>query len=367
MTELNTISLNDFVKLATVIWIKGATSVKNYMRDSGMVREMTIPENTGNTREFSEIDTNEYLSYKGQGDQAARGKVQQGYSKTMTAYRVAENIGITYEMRTQNKYPEVVSQLLNGGMKGPNTIDLDLSLRLSFGASTSYTDRDGRTIDTTVGDGYQLFYTAHTLAGSPTTFRNRLANNPRLSKGALEAIERQAIENTYNHLGEKKTIPFDILWTTDDPNTVNTAQEYLKSVASPEATHAGVTNVYAGKYKHVVLPRVALTATGAPDTTKRYYWGIASSQLTSFMLGIWEAPHMIPPTEGSNGEDVQTDNSQLSLLGEILIEKFRKFREHLNLTVKTILSQARLYLEGATTIDGTPFGVMRWPELCSNA
>jgi len=306
--ELNTVSLSDFVKLADVIWVKGFESVEPAMINSGLVKVMNISENTGNTREFSEIDTNEYLSYKGEGDQAARGKIQQGYSKTMTKYRVAENIGITYEMRAENKYPEVVNTLLNAGRKGANTIDLDLSHRLTFGTATSYTDRDGRTIDTTVGDGYQLFYTAHTLRGSSTTYRNRLANNPQLSKGALEAMERLVTENTYNQFGEKMTATFDILWTTDDPNLVNTAREYLRSTASPDAAHAGVVNVYAGKYKHVILPRVATTATGAPDSTKRTYWGIASSQLSSFYLGIWEQPHLIPPTPNSNAEDVQTDD-----------------------------------------------------------
>jgi len=278
------------------------------MLNSGLVKTLNISENTGNTREFSEIDTNEYLTYKGEGDQAARGKIQQGYTKTMTKYRVAENIGITYEMRTENKYPEVVNALLGAGRKGANTIDLDLSHRITFATATTYTDRDGRTITTTVGDGFQLAYTAHTLKGSSTTFRNRLANNPALSKGALEAMERLVTENTYNQFGEKVTATFDILFTTDDPNTVNTAREYLKSVANPDATHAGVVNVYQGKYKHVILPRVATTAAGAPDSTKRTYWGIASSLMSSFYIGVWEQPHLIPPTPNSNSEDVQTDD-----------------------------------------------------------
>ena len=306
--ELNTVSLGDFCKLATVIWIRGFESVDPAMINSGLVKVMNISEATGNTREFSEIDTNEYLSYKGEGDQASRGKVQQGYTKTMTSYRVAENIGITYEMRTYNKYPEVVSALLAAGRKGANTMDLDLSHRITFITATSYTDRDGRTIATTAGDGFQVAYTAHTLAGSSTQYRNRLANNPQLSKGALEGMERLVTENTYNQLGEKKTATFDIIFTTDDPNLVNTAREYLRSVASPDATHAGVVNVYQGKYKHVVLPRVATTAAGAPDSTKRAYWGIASSMMSSFYLGIWEAPHLISPTPNSNAEDVQTDD-----------------------------------------------------------
>lgn len=273
-----------------------------------MVRVMDIPENTGNTREFSEIDTNEYLRFKGQSDAAARGQVEQGYTKTMTAYRFAENIGISYEMRTQNKYPEVVNALLSGGQKGFNRMDLDLTHRLTFGTSTTYTDMDGRTIAIATGDALQLFYSAHLLHGSSTTFRNRLANNPRLSRGALEAMERLVVEETYNSLGEKKSIPFDILYTTDDPNTVNTAREYLQSTASPEGVNSGVVNVYNGKYKLVVLPRLATTAAGATDSTKRYYWGLASSLLSSFYLGTWERPHLIAPAANSNSEDVQTDD-----------------------------------------------------------
>lgn len=306
--ELNSISFGDFVKLANVIWVRGAESVANYMLDSGMVKQMDIPEATGNTREFSEIDTNEYLSFKAEGDQASRGRVQQGYTNTMTKFRVAENIGITYEMRKENKYPDVVNALLSGGEKGPKTIDLDLSHRLGFGTATSYTDRDGRTVLIDVGDDLSLYNTAHTLRGSGTTFRNRVANNPSLSRGALEAMERLIVEETYNQFGEKKNIEFDVLWTTDDPNTVNTAREYLRSTSDPAALNAGVVNVYNNKYKHVKLPRVATTAAGAPDATKRRYWGIAATSHSSFYLGMWERPHMIPPAEGSNAEDTQTDD-----------------------------------------------------------
>jgi hypothetical protein len=117
------------------------------------------------------------------------------------------------------------------------------------------------------------------------------------------------ITDTYNQLGEAKPgAVFDVLWTTDDPNTVNTVREYLKSTASPDAAHAGVFNNYVGKYRHVILPRVALTAAGAPDSTKSKYWGIASTAMSSLFFGEWEAPHMIPPTANGNAEDVQTDD-----------------------------------------------------------
>jgi hypothetical protein len=251
------------------------------------------------------------LTFKGEGDQAARAKVQQGYSKSMTAFRVAENISITYEMRTQNKYPEVVSRLTSAGAKGPKTIELDLSHRITFATATSYTDRDGRTVDTSTGDALALASTVHKLKGSSTTFRNILANNPRLSKGALESMERMIIENTFSQLGEKKTLSYDILFTTDDPNTVNTAREYLQSTADLTGSNAGIVNVYKGKYTHVVLPYIATDANGNVDTTKRYYWGLASSSSSggkTIKFGIWEEPHMMTPGANLNSEDVQTDD-----------------------------------------------------------
>lgn len=306
--ELNAVTLSDFTKLANVLWQKGLDSVPQTMRKSGLFKEVPVPANSGNTREFSEIDAQEYAKRKGESDQADRAQVQQGYSKTMTMYRVALDIGISYEMRTQNKYPEVTARLTNLGRQVANRMDLDMAHRIGFAASTSYTDMDGQTVATTTGDGYALAYSAHTLAGSSTTFRNILANNPRLSKGALEAIERLQVEETYNQFGEKMVMPFDILWTTDDPNTVNTAKEYLQSTADVEGSNSGVKNVYMAKYRHVILPRVATTAAGAPDSTKRYYWGTASSQYSTAYLGVWEEPRLKTPTEGANAEDFATDD-----------------------------------------------------------
>jgi len=283
------------------------------MIGSGLVKVTNIPANSGNTREFSEIDSNEYLARKGEGDQAGRGKVQQGYSKVITMARFGENIGITYEMRTQNKYPEIVARLKNAGRKGANRMDLDLTHRLTFGTATSYTDVDGVTVSLVTGEStsQQLFDTDHPLSGSSTTYRNRLANNPAVSKGAIEGMERLITENTFNNLGEKVTAPFDIIFTSDDPNAVNTVREYLKSTSAPDAAHAGVINVYAGKYRHVILPRLATTAAGAPDSTKRGYWGIASSLMSSFHLGVWEQPHLVAGGVGSNAEDIQTDDLEL--------------------------------------------------------
>ncbi|KKQ99938.1 MAG: hypothetical protein UT24_C0020G0006 [Candidatus Woesebacteria bacterium GW2011_GWB1_39_12] len=78
MAELNVATLSDLVRLAPMLWEIGKDSVQQTMRTSGLVKEIPIPANSGNTREFSEIDLQEYAKTKNPGDQAERAAVQQG-------------------------------------------------------------------------------------------------------------------------------------------------------------------------------------------------------------------------------------------------------------------------------------------------
>lgn len=306
--ELNIATLPDFVRNAEILFLKGLDSVKMEARDSGIFRVDNIPNHMGNTKEYSEIDLEEYAKIKGEGDQAARARVQQGYSKVGTLYRVSLDIGITYEMRNYNKYMDVITRLTNLGKTAAKRMELDLSLRFAFATATSYTSMEGYTIDTTVGDGLAWASTVHTVRGSSTTFRNRLANNPLFSKGALEGMEQMIIENSINQFGEKVLIPYDIIWTTDDINTCNTVAEYLKSTASPDALNNGVVNVYKGKYRHVILPRVAVTAAGANDATKAKYWGLASSENSQAFLAINEEPHLKPTNPNGANTEFSTED-----------------------------------------------------------
>lgn len=309
MAELLTASYTDMVKLGTVLWLQTVDSLPMPARTSGMFKVMPIADNTGDKREVSEIETEEYASLKNEGDQAARADVAQGYSKTLTLKRVAKDIGISWEWRKRGKYPEITAALTSLAKMGHNALDLDMTHMITFGADGSYTDRDGETIDTTTGDSQNLFATGHTLTSSSTTYRNLLANNPKFSKGALELMERQIVENTYNNFGQKMAITFDIIFTTDEPTTVNAVREFLKSSADPNATHSGVANQYRGKYRHVVLPRLATDASGAPDTDKRYYWGLCSSSMNQMFVAIDEEPHMKVGSgkEGGSAEDFASD------------------------------------------------------------
>lgn len=316
--ELNLESFPDFVRNAEILWFKGQDSVPQYARNSGLYKEISIPNHTGNTREFSEVELQEYASRKGESEQARRARVGQGYTKIGRLYRVAEDIGISYEMRAYGKNEDIINRLSNLGKLAVNRLDLDLTHRLTFGTATSYVDMDGVTVDISVGDGLALFATAHTLRYSSSTFRNRLSGNAAFSKSALEAMEKESTENTFNMFGEKlATVRYDIIWTGDNPVTKNAVMELLKSTASTaDNKSSGVVNVYQGTRRHVELPRLATTNLGAPDSTKAAYWGLASSEASTAYLGMNEEPHMkvLPTTNsrgllsGTNAEDFATDD-----------------------------------------------------------
>lgn len=309
--ELNTISLSDFVKLGEVMFKKGEMSVPQVMRNSGLFNVSGIPANTGNTREFSEIDLEEYADNKGESAQADRAKAQQGYSKTMTKKRIAKDIGISYEMINENKYPEVVRRLTSLGALVSNRMDLDLAHRITFATATSYSDKNGATVDTALGDTYALAYSAHTVRGTSDTYRNILANNPRLSKGALQAMRRLIVEETMNQFGEKVSMTFDVLWTTDDPEDMDMAAEILRSTSNPDQNNAGVINVDQARFTHKFFPRVATDANGAVDSDKKHYWGLYSSANSQAHLGVWEEARMKAPKE----EEFSTDDTVFGARG----------------------------------------------------
>jgi hypothetical protein len=317
--DLSTVGLPDFVRNAEITWKKGADTFTSVIRTSGIVKEISIPTNSGNAREFSSIDLELYAKVKNEREAAAFARSQQGYSKVGTLYRVSHAQVITYEMRTQGKYREITTMLMDLLPNVMRRMELDLSHRIGFSSATSYTDMDGRTVDLTIGDGLALASTSHTLRGSSTTYRNILANNPQISRGALEAMEKTRVENSVNQLGQKLPVSDDIIWSSDDPNTVNTIREIMRATATVEVgANAGVPNVYMSKYRHVVLPLVATDNNGGADSTKAKYWGLISSRLSSFMLGIHEEPHVITPLD-SDTQSVLTHDWTLSAAGGWMI------------------------------------------------
>lgn len=287
---------------------KALMEVPQVLKNSSIVVKEPMPMNTGLFKRFAErITTDTYSNVRPEGADSAVAKVQYGYEKDLVIIPRTKQISITKLMRDAGKNREIkdlISILVN---TIPNGIELDLSHRLSFAWSTSYTDRDGQAIDTTVGDGLALISNVHTLTGSATTYSNQIPSNPAFSKTALIAAEKLVIEQTYDNMWVKKILNFNTIITTDDPDTCIAVKELLNASADVSTSNSGTFNFYKSAYIHLKLPLIATDKNGWVDTTKRKYWFLASSEASDFYYSELNAPYIVRP-EDANGKDISSEN-----------------------------------------------------------
>lgn len=307
---LNTITFSEMTDLIRKQFVKNQ---QMYSPAAGQLYIVDpVGKNQGNTKRYDEIDTQTYAKLKREGELVSKASVGVGYNVTMTKKRVGIEIDITQEMRDENRYAQVGTLITNLTHFCPQREELDATHRLTFGTATSYTDMDGETVSLTGGDGLAIFSTVHTLKFSTTTWSNIVPGNPVFSRGALEAAELLTTTDILSNFGERRTMDFNTIVTGNDPTTVNAVKQFLNSTSDVDQNNSGVMNVYKNKYRHLVLPMLATTATGANDSTKRKYWFLASIGLMAEGLqaykGVWEAPHMVAlPGTGNNMEDAHRD------------------------------------------------------------
>lgn len=295
---LNTISIADFTDLVRrefqIVGVRvPRVADMLYIKDERGL-------NNGEFALYEEYDTDTFASVKFQGQNTTKARAGVGYQKQAKVRRFGIEIDITDEMRKFNKYPEVRAKLTNLNNYAPERMELDLTHRITFAGSTTYVDRDGNTIDITVGDGLALASAAHALKYSSVTWSNIVPGNPAFSRTNLEAAELLASTNILNNFGEKRKMNFNVLFYADYPTTENLVMELLQSTASvASGINSNVVNVYQAKYKPLKLSYLATTAQGGYDTSKKGYWGIVATGTDSgawqAYFPVWESPYLVDP------------------------------------------------------------------------
>lgn len=304
----NEISLSDLTDLVRRNW----TVMKDVLPHTAkqFYNSEFIGQGQGNTKLIEEFDGQTFASYKPEGTNSQKAFVGAGYATTMTARTFSKEIEITVEMRNDNRYAQIGQLITDLSKFCDDRQDLDLTHRFTFCTSTAYTDMDGQSINIAMGDGFALAYSAHTLAFSATTYSTRLTADPAFSQTAYEAIMLQATTQTYNNFGDQRMLRWNKIWTGSDPGTVRTVQQMLNSMADIDAVQAGVVNVYKNDKQHIILPYLASTASGAYDSTKRRWWGVAATGMDGWQayVGDWISPTLKTPSPGNNGEDIHNYN-----------------------------------------------------------
>lgn len=269
-----------------------------------------IGKGKGNTKRYHEYDVETFARNKAEGERAKRASVGIGYNVTLTKKRVAREVAVTQEMLDENQYAKVGTDLRSLMHYCTQRHELDLSHIFTFCNATSYTDMDGETVTTSVGDGLALLSTVHTVKFGSATYSNRVSGDPIFSQGGLEAAESLAVSNILSNFGERRVMKFNTIVTSDDPNTCNRVKRVLNSTADVDGAHSGIENVNQKKYRHVELPYLATTATGARDATKAKWWFlVAAGQGTDGWQAynaMFEEEHLKDSSKGNN-EDYSAD------------------------------------------------------------
>lgn len=162
MANISSYTFPQMTDLVTRSFQDGLKSLPQIMRNSGIVVEEAMPMHTGEFKRFAErLHRNQYASTRAEGNTSKQGKVQYGYEKDMQVYTVSLEVSITKRMRVAGKNQEILDQITSLAEVCPSTIDLDLANRLTFAWATSYTNRDGSTVDVSVGDAKALIAANH--------------------------------------------------------------------------------------------------------------------------------------------------------------------------------------------------------------
>jgi hypothetical protein len=297
---INRSNFADFNNNLTIAWTK---SYADFPKRASVLYNMQSTE--VDTGDISGLDGFSVAKRKREGADMAFGSLTQNYRKTWSTYEIALSTKITWNMRKYAKYDLIQKAINNLAQSAAKRMEYDLTHRFTFANSISYTSLEGETVTTTVGDTLALLSAVHTMPGTSTTFRNRVANNPVLSKGGLEAAETLFATQMIDTNGETTFQDPTHLVITNDPNTKNTAMQYLKSYADPTASQAGVMNPYEGKYGLIILPYLSTTAAGVYDSTKAKMWFLVNMNHKDAYCKVGQDPMFITPSD-NGGKDIST-------------------------------------------------------------
>lgn len=314
-TEISLLNFTEFADTVERRWTEGMGLVEDLNDVLSLYQRDSVVLGTGNQKIYDEIDGETFARFKAEGDDASKTGVIIGYSKTMTARRFAAEIDITYEARMFGKNKEILKKLTNLATFLPQRKALDLTHRFTFAGSTSYTDMDGETVDVSMGDSLALSSAVHTLTGTSSTYSATVTGNPQFSQGGFEVAKLQANTQILTNFGDRRIMNFNTVVTSDDPATMREVRQLLNSTADNTQNNSGVVNVYKNMFRHVILPRLATTASGAYDSTKVKQWHYVAAGEWEAHYAEWEADNLKQPAPGNNGEDIHNDDWTFGVRG----------------------------------------------------
>jgi hypothetical protein len=198
-----------------------------------------------------------------------------GFKLIHTQGKYTDSFETTKEMMKYDKYSltGVMAGIQGLGTSSAKRLELNLQLGIGMGAGASYVDIDGNTVSTLGADGQNAF------SATKTTKAGVAYSNLQAIAFGLAGLEAHQIlfRKMVNHAGQQiNQVPTHI-FRTRDQTLANTVEEYLNSRGNVGSTSNGI-NVYGYKgarFQVIEMEFLDALPTGAIDTSKKNYWGLA--------------------------------------------------------------------------------------------
>lgn len=296
---MTTPAVNDLIK---------KSFVSEVFRPADDVRQIFMKETCDwgvDRKRIQEVDRERFAERKVEGKASAQRGISQGYAKeivrnTISVTRLVS--GEAYKSLTAHNLASYATETASDVI---DKIELDMRNFIGYGTGTSYTDNGGFTVDTTTGDGFAVFYTAHTLKNVATTYSNILSGAPALSENSLPSAQDYFNYNVKDNNGQRISMKPNTIITTSKALMMNRVDRIFGSM-SPEKienttnANSGVKNSYKNFVRHLVVD-FDVNALDEVDSTKSFYWLLASlgkTPATSFQAYYvsWMSP-MVAPAE----------------------------------------------------------------------
>ncbi len=299
--------LNSLIQIGLIQWHNGA--------------EQALPKTMAVRSLFYEKAAQEYMEeHAGFNESGFSHKTTDGQDYELVSDTEGDHITLTQVKRTVrrkitedliefNKYPKIYSLLRKTGSKLWRGYALDLAHRFTFAFDTAYNDRDGISVSVTGGDGAALCADTHTL-NNGDTYDNKLV--ARLSESALEDAEDLGAA-MIDQNGEQVNPEFTTLVTANHAATKHMAQR-LTNQQKQVGTDLNDMNPYAGQMRHVVVPYLDSTASGAKNTAKSRYWFLIDESLSKGDEQLIASVRTMPTEEMPT---VNPDNNSVQFKGKM--------------------------------------------------
>lgn len=311
-TQGNTVSLPDFVANLTVMFQKGYMLFEDRFPSAKMLYNVdNIGGGVGTTRRVEEPTTGfQPARVKAQGQPYYVNTIAPGYYKDISVTEKGSMITWTWFLDYHDKYKDasVYNWYKNIGDSLRRRFEFDAIFPFGFGTATTYTDLDGTSNDISTGDSLSLWNTAHTLTYSTNTYRNRLANNPALAVGSIEAMQTMAYQNVQDNNGNRMLINLDSIAVGSSQSNYNQALRIVRSMAPVDALNSNVFNPQEGAFRVYRFMFLDANNIGTPDSAKVNYWFMFDSTIPGAWIVVSLEPTVTVPTISNDGINFATDN-----------------------------------------------------------